>query len=89
MANIIGMNGGNPQPPKPKVDISQSTPLECSNCGDDTFLPAIKMRKISKLLTGTPMDAVIPIDCFLCANCGELNIELLPEQVRSFYEKKG
>ena len=88
MANIIGQNGQG-QPPKVQVDLSSSTPLTCPNCGDDTFLPAIKMRKISKLLTGTPQDMILPIDVFLCANCGELNTELLPEQVKNLYEQKG
>jgi hypothetical protein len=88
MANIIGQTGQG-QPPKVQVDLSSSTPLTCTNCEDDTFLPAIKMRKISKLLTGTPQDMILPIDVFLCANCGELNTELLPEQVKNLYEQKG
>jgi hypothetical protein len=87
MANIIGQNGQQ-QPPKVQIDLSTSTPLGCANCGDDTFLPAVKMRKISKLLTGTPQDVILPIDVFLCASCGELNTELLPEQVKNLYAQK-
>jgi hypothetical protein len=76
------------EPPKVQIDLTSSTPLTCTNCEDDTFLPAIKMRKISKLLTGTPQDMILPIDVFLCANCGELNKELLPEQVKKLYNEK-
>jgi hypothetical protein len=87
MHNILGPNGAGQSVPQPKVqiDLSTSTPLVCEECGDDTFLSAIKMRKISKLITGTPQDMVIPIDCFLCSNCGALNKELLPEAVKHLY----
>ena len=42
-----------------------------------------KFRKISKLLTGTPQDVVIPIDIFLCGNCGEVCDELLPPELKA------
>jgi Ni,Fe-hydrogenase III small subunit len=34
------------------------------------------------LITGTPQDMIIPIDVFVCGNCGGVNQELLPEQIR-------
>lgn len=91
---VIGMNnGGKPQKPKvgeqatgedkPKIDLSKSKPIVCNSCGDSVFVTAGKFRKISKLLTGTPQDVVVPIDVMLCANCGEVCEELMPEQLRA------
>lgn len=85
MAKIIGINdkqGSQPAVGKPQVDISTSKPMVCGECGYDVFIPGTKIRKISKLITGTPQDMIIPIDVFVCGNCGEVNQELLPEQIR-------
>jgi hypothetical protein len=72
----------------PQIDITSSTALRCSQCGDDTFLPAVKIRKISRILTGTPKDAVVPIDVFLCSNCGSLCEELIPNELRDLFRKE-
>jgi ribosomal protein S27AE len=80
MANIIGKDTASAG--KPQVDISTSKPMVCSECGYDVFIAGTKIRKISKLITGTPQDMIIPIDVFVCGNCGEVNQELLPDQIR-------
>jgi predicted RNA-binding Zn-ribbon protein involved in translation (DUF1610 family) len=81
MAQIIGKDGiGNPA--KPKTALEQSTPMECKNCGYDTYVPAIKMRRLSKLLSGKSKDDIIPIEVYLCGNCGEVSEELYPEELK-------
>lgn len=81
--NLIG-TGDTPHQQQQKLlaDLSASKPLVCQDCGYDVFLPAIKLRKLSKLLTGSTADSVIPIDCFVCGNCGAVNQELLPPKIR-------
>ena len=32
-----------------------------------------KFRTISKIVTGTPQDVVIPIEVYLCGECGEVH----------------
>jgi ribosomal protein S27AE len=85
MHNILGPNGAGQSVPQPKVqiDLSTSTPMVCPNCGYDVFMGAVKIRKISKLITGTPQDMILPIDVMVCGGCGEVNQELLPEQIRN------
>ena len=71
MANIIGQ-GEVPQMPggaQPKVDISASVPVFCE-CGGKTFLPAMKMRKLSKLAYGGDQDIHIPFQIAVCGECG-------------------
>ena len=94
---VIGMNGGKPQKTtqsqqvetgqgQPKIDLGKSKPIVCAHCGDDVFVTAGKFRKISKLITGTPQDVVVPIDVMLCANCGEICEELMPEQLKALIQ---
>lgn len=80
MAQILG--GGNPQPNKPQIDFSKATEMQCQNCGGTVFIPANKFLKVSKLVTGTPQDAIIPVELYLCGDCGEIIEELLPEQLK-------
>ena len=45
------------------------------------------LRKISKFLTGTAEDAVIPIPVFTDIKTGKILIELLPKELREEYEE--
>jgi hypothetical protein len=88
MANIIGQ-GEVPQMPggaQPKVDISASVPVFCE-CGGKTFLPAMKMRKLSKLAYGGDQDMMIPFEVYLCGDCGEEQELFKPVQLRALEQK--
>lgn len=80
MAQILG--GGNSQPNKPQIDFSKATEMECQECKGTVFIPANKFLKVSKIVTGTPNDAIIPVELYLCGDCGEIVEELLPEQLK-------
>ena len=77
---IIG--GANSQPNKPQIDFSKATEMECQDCKGTVFIPANKFLKVSKIVTGTPNDAIIPVELYLCGDCGEIVEELLPEQLK-------
>ena len=94
MAKIVGINGGGkPQKPaqsqqtnsmgQPQIDLGKSKPLLCEHCGYDTFVTGGKFRRISKLLTGTAQDVIVPIDVFLCGNCGEISQELMAPELKA------
>ena len=85
MAKILGMNngGGNTPPPtQPKIDITKSKAMLCDNCGYDVFIPGTKFRTISKIVAGTPQDVVIPIEVYLCGECGEIHKAFLPKELQ-------
>ena len=92
MAKIVGMGGSKPQKAseqptqQAKIDLAQSKPVVCGECGYDVFVDGAKFRKISKLITGTPQDIVVPIEVMLCGNCGVVCEELLPEQMKVLAE---
>lgn len=77
MAQILGN-----QPPQPRLDWSQAQDFTCSHCGSEYFINAVMIKKFSKLVTGTPKDAVIPVDILMCGNCGKPVDELIPAEIR-------
>jgi DNA-directed RNA polymerase subunit RPC12/RpoP len=87
MAKIIGMNnkGGGTPPPvqQPKIDITKSKAMVCEECGYDVFIPGSKFRTISKIVTGTPQDVIIPIEVFLCGECGTVNESFIPQELKN------
>ena len=83
MAKIIGMNDGGGLPPQqPKIDLSKATEMKCQECEGTVFIPGTKFLKISKIVTGTKNDAIIPVELYLCGDCGEINQELLPNELK-------
>lgn len=101
MAKLLNMDGGKGKSKKTQksqktqqgkgkgkqVSIKQSKEVECKNCGYSIYIQSVHLRKIPKMLVGAPQDVLIPVDVFLCGNCGELNTELLPEEVRPFFDE--
>jgi len=75
----------NQQGIKMNIDISQSTPIIDDN-GNQIFFEATVLRKISKFLTGTPDDAIVPIQVFVNKE-GKILTSLLPKELRQEYEE--
>lgn len=61
-------------PVKTNIDIKQTTAIECV-CGSDVFIPAMKFRRVPKLLTGSKDDQIFPAQVYMCVSCG-----VIPEQ---------
>ncbi|NPV12799.1 MAG: hypothetical protein HPY57_13520 [Ignavibacteria bacterium] len=55
--------------------MKNATEIKCESCGHDTFEEVIKLRKISKLITGSSKDTLIPMPMFACKKCGNINKE--------------
>jgi len=54
------------------VDLSKTTKMECEHCGNTTFDQVVEIRKMSALVSPTGQTAVIPVQLFACAKCGEV-----------------
>ena len=63
----------NREQPGLNVDFSQTTAEVCESCGNDTFIPAFKMRRMSALLSPHGKETMIPMQVFACAKCGYIN----------------
>ena len=66
---------------KMNVDISQTRPVVCDECGGIYFQEVLHIRKVSGLITGTGKTSYIPIPIFQCTNCNHVNEEFLPNEV--------
>ena len=69
-----------------KVDITQSTPIK-SEDGNQVFQEATILRKVSKFLTGTSEDGIIPIPVFIDIKTGKILLKMLPKELRTEYEE--
>ena len=67
------------------IDIKQSMPITDDD-GNQVFFEATVLRKVSKFLTGTSEDAVIPIPVFVNKD-GKILTSLLPKELRDEYEE--
>ncbi len=71
--------------PQMNVDIKQSTAIK-SEDGNLIFQEAVVLRKVSKFLTGTSEDAIIPIPVFIDIRSGKILTEMVPKDIRQEYE---
>ena len=60
-----------------QIDIKKSIPIVCdtAECNNDMFMPAVKFRRIPKLLAASQQDQIIPIEVYMCTACGNVNKE--------------
>jgi hypothetical protein len=63
------------------VSLNDARDMNC-DCGNNTFMPGFRFKKMSKLVTGQAQDAIIPIEMYLCTQCGKALQELLPLELR-------
>ena len=61
------------------IDITQTTPVVCDECGCEHFAQVTLMRKLSPLLSPTGESALIPIPVYACHKCGHVNKEFQPD----------
>ncbi len=61
------------------VSLKDTTSISCDECSHDVFTEGVLLRKISRFVTGTSQDALMPIPVFTCAKCGHVNAEFMPK----------
>ena len=57
------------------IDVSQTTPVKCENCENQTFKNTLIIRKISALISPNGQEQYIPVAVFACEKCGHVNSE--------------
>ena len=71
-----------------KMNITKQPDVTCDECQYDIFLPAVKMKRISAILSGTGRETIQPMQIFVCAKCGHVNKEWLPKEDKPVKESK-
>ena len=67
------------------IDIKNTTPITSPD-GNQVFQEGVILRKVSKFLTGSTEDAIMPIPCFYDVKTGKVLVEMLPKEVREEYD---
>jgi uncharacterized Zn finger protein len=62
---------------RPKIDLRQQTTIKCEKCESKFFKEVTMLKKVPKLLTGSPEDTIVPFPTYMCNSCGFVNEEFL------------
>jgi hypothetical protein len=71
------------QPPKVNVRLDQTTPIVCEKCQCQAFQEGLLLRKVSKFISMTAQDGLLPVQTFFCVACGHVNEEFLPKELNA------
>lgn len=66
------------------LDIKKTTPIKTPD-GGDIWGQGVVLRKLSKFVSGTPEDALVPIPVFYDLETKEIIPEALPKEIREEY----
>ena len=63
---------------KMNIDLSAATDLTCEKCNSKFFSEALMLKRVSRLLTASDRDQIVPISVLRCADCGHVNADMMP-----------
>ena len=66
------------------IDIKNTRPITSPE-GNQVFQEGVILRKVSRFVTGTSEDGVIPVPVFYDDKTGKVLVELLPKELRDEY----
>ena len=69
------------------IDI-KNTKAITSPEGNHVFSEGVILCKVSRFVTGTSEDGVIPVPCFYDVKTGKVLVELLPKELRDEFENE-
>jgi len=74
----------NTQQPQMNLDLSKTTAIDTPS-GGKIWQQGMILRKVSKFVTGTTEDAIVPIPVFYDAETGKILEDTLPRELREEY----
>jgi hypothetical protein len=60
---------------RPKIDLRTQETVHCEKCHGKFFKEVVMLKKVPKLLTGSPEDTMVPFPTYMCNGCGHVNID--------------
>jgi len=70
---------------QPNIDLKNTTAIETES-GNRIWKQGALLRKVSKFVTGTDSDAVMPIPVFYDSETGKILEDSLPKELREEYK---
>ena len=72
-------------PQQPQIDLSKTTTIETEN-GSKVWQQGFVLRKVSRFITNSSEDAVMPIPVFYDPETGKILGQGLPPEIRGDYD---
>ena len=72
----LGQNGGQPQL---NINLADAPYMECEKCQGKIFEEKMMIKKVSRFMTGSDQDSIVPIPVISCAGCGHVNEMFKPK----------
>jgi hypothetical protein len=69
------------------IDIKNTIAIKSPD-GNQVFSEGVILRKVSRFVTGTSEDGVVPVPVFYDVVTGKVLVELLPKELRDEFEVK-
>ena len=60
---------------QPRINLKEQPTIVCGDCGGMFFKEVSMLKKVSKILTGSHEDTIIPFPTYMCNECGHVNVE--------------
>lgn len=60
-------------PKQLNVNLADVPYLECEECNGTLFEEKMMIKKVSRFMTGSDQDSIVPIPVIACAKCGNIN----------------
>jgi DNA-directed RNA polymerase subunit RPC12/RpoP len=60
---------------RPKIDLREQPTIKCELCGSVFFKEVTILKRVSKLLTGSQEDTIVPFPTYMCETCHNVNDE--------------
>jgi uncharacterized Zn finger protein len=73
------LKGGGQGQPQLNVNLADAPYLECAECGGKVFEEKMMIKKVSKFLTGSDQDSIVPIPVVVCSSCGAVHEMFKPK----------
>jgi hypothetical protein len=70
---------------QPQIDLSKTTAVNTPS-GSPIWQQGVILRKVSKFITGTSEDGVLPLPVFFDPETGEILEDTLPKELRGEYK---
>ena len=67
------------------IDIKNTTPITSPE-GNQVFQEGVILRRVSKFVTGTQEDGIVPVPVFFDVKTGKILVELLPKELRDEFK---
>jgi DNA-directed RNA polymerase subunit RPC12/RpoP len=62
------------------IDMDKTTPYKCEECESEFFDEVICIRRVSRLLSGSADDTLVPMKTYRCAECKHVNEDFKPKK---------